>query len=99
MERFEITKTEFLAQYRLSEHIDWYALLWYLAQYITIIDYDADSITMPRDCMRNVRYHLRYYDDEMASHNFSVDKTNTLWQDHHRGCSRNYRILERLANE
>ena len=82
--------------------INWKAFLWYMAQYITIIDYDENSfdVEILSEKQREWFYKkVTEYNNEIGSYNYSVDKTNDMYKTHNKGYQRNSHIMERLAAE
>lgn len=91
-------------QYWLHTHedINWKAFLWYMTQYITIIDYDENNIFVEILSEKQREWFYKKvveYDDEIGSNNYSVDRLDNLYKEHNKGYERNKCIIERLIKE
>lgn len=94
-----ITYTK-ICKWRNEKINDWYAFLWYIADYSKIIDFDHNwfKVYIVSNKQLNFFYDMVIkYNSDVEEHNYSIDKTDDLWQDHKRGVTRNREILERLA--
>lgn len=85
-----------------EEEINWNAFLWYIAQYITIIDYDENSFVAEVLSIKQREWFYKKvmeYNDEIGAHNYLIDKADDMYKSQHRGYQRNSHILERLVLE
>ena len=85
-----------------EKEIDWRAFLWYMTQYITIVDYDADGFEVEILSAKQREWFFKKvieYNDEIGRSNYAVDKTNTMYMSHNMGYDRNKNIIERLVRE
>ena len=86
----------------LDYEINWIAFLWYMTQYITIVDYNENGFEVEILSEKQREWFYKKvieYNDEMGIHNYSIDKTNDLYKDHNAGYDRNKHIIERLVAE
>lgn len=82
-----------------TTEITWNAFIYYIAQYIKIVDYNDRGITVEIVSEKQREHFYKKvceYSEEIWVNNFTVDKENSLWKDHHRGRIENYCILERV---
>jgi len=80
----KINKKKILA-WKHSSYITWRAYLWYIAEYIRIVDFDDDSFTilLESESEREFLYKwTRKYDEIIQAHNYEADINNSLWSDH-----------------
>ena len=84
-----------------EESINWYAFLWYMARYATIIDYDDNSFDVEIFSEKQREFFYRKvveYMDEIESANYAIDKTNNMYKENDE-YERNKAIIERLCKE
>ncbi len=84
-----------------EESINWYAFLWYMARYTTIIDYDDNSFDVEIVSVKQREFFYRKvldYIDEIESANYAIDKTNVLYKENDE-YERNKAIIDRLFKE
>lgn len=93
-----ITITKIL-KWQNSNDINWKAFLWYIADYVRIIDFGENwfKIYIVSDKQLNFFYKkvIEYHTDICES-NYIVDIENELWKDHKKGAETNKEILYRL---
>lgn len=94
-----ITKVENWIHGRVK---NWYAFLWYISQYVIIVDYGANwfKVKLFTSKQRQFFYEkVRDYCSDIWEDNYKIDKENDLWLDHNRNAEVNKEILLRLINE
>jgi len=75
--------------------------LWYIAQYITISNYDNNSLTVKIYSKKQRQW---FFDkvckyNGIEEHNFFLDIEDELYKTHHRGYKDNEKILEKIVKE
>lgn len=93
-----ITKAESWLHKKIN---NWNAFLWYISNYITIVDYGANwvKIIILSEKQREFFYKVvKKYDSDIEEYNFQIDKENDLWKSHKRNVVDNMKILERLID-
>lgn len=91
-----------ILEWQHSENINWKAFLWYIADYIKIIDFGDDwfKVYIVSNKQLNFFYNkIIEYRPDMCEGNYFVDITNDLWVDHKRGTERNKKIILRLLEQ
>lgn len=86
----------------LDYEINWKAFLWYMTQYITIVDYDENSFVVEIFSEKQREWFYKKvieYNNEVGVCNFLNDKTNDMYRTHNRGYQRNSRIMEKIITE
>lgn len=86
----------------LDYDINWYAFLWYMTQYITIVDYSENNFEVEILSEKQREWFYKKvieYNDEIGVYNYSIDKTNDLYKEHNKGYKRNSHIIDRLVVE
>ncbi|MBO5081398.1 MAG: hypothetical protein J6C06_02210 [Lachnospiraceae bacterium] len=76
--------------------VNWYSFLWYIAQYVTIVEYSENTITILNRSGEAFFKNIEMYDDERETHNYNIDRESKLFREHHRGYKYNKAILESL---
>lgn len=82
--------------------INWYAFVWYLAEYFTILDYTATSVTIKISSFKQREEFYRIvqqYQNDVAETYYNLGKTNFFYQTRHKGYQNNQEILQRLSVE
>ena len=100
--RNKVSKQKIQYWLHLDSEINWKAFLWYMTQYITIVDYDESSFVVEIFSEKQREWFYKKaieYNDEIEAYNFSIDKTNELYKTHNRGHQHNSHIIERLVAE
>lgn len=93
-----ITITNIL-KFQNRKNIYWKAFLWYIADYVTIIDFGESwfKIKIVSDKQLNFFYNkITEYKSDICEHNYETDIQNELWKDHKRGTDKNFNILFKL---
>lgn len=93
-----ITKVEKWLNKKIT---NWYAFLWYISNYVTIVDYGSNwvKVKLLSEKQRSFFYKKAIEYNEVEEYNFEVDKTNELWRTHKRNIENNKEIYEKLINE
>lgn len=100
--RNKVLKKKIQYWLHLNYEINWMAFLWYMTQYITIVDYDENSFEVEIFSEKQrERFYKKVieYNDKIGVENYSIDKTNYLYKDHKKEYQRNSHIIERLVAE
>lgn len=82
-------------------YINWHAFLWYMAQYITIIDYDNygfDVEIMSKEQREFFYRKVIGYKETIGEVNYAINKGNDLYMKNDK-YKRNRGIIERLRKE
>lgn len=79
-----------------GDEVDWYPFLWYIAQYVTIVEYGENTITILNGSGEAFFLNIKKYDNEREIHNYNIDRESELFREHHRGYRYNGAILESL---
>lgn len=79
--------------------VNWYPFLWYITQYVTIVDYDENTVTIHNRSSESFFRNIRRYGDDWGTHNYNVDKESTSFREYNRGYKYNSKILEQLWRE
>ena len=94
-----ITITKIL-KWQNCRDICWKAFLWYIADYVTIVDFGENwfKVYIVSDKQLNFFYKkvIEYYSD-VSENNYEIDIQNELWKDHKKGIERNLEILFKLS--
>lgn len=76
--------------------VNWYPFLWYIAQYVAIVEYSDNTITILNRSGEAFFRNIKMYDDERETHNYNIERESELFREHHRGYRYNRVILESL---
>ena len=79
------------------EDVSWYAFLWEASEYVTMEEFTQDTVAITgKNDYSRLRRIANEYDEEMAVHNYNVNKDGELFRDHNRNYFVNMPILEQL---
>lgn len=82
-----------------TEEIDWYAFIWYISQFISIIDFTDNDIMVEFHSIGEYDFFVetaKDYKDIINRHSFELAKNNHFWWLFHKNPDLNRKIVERL---
>jgi hypothetical protein len=89
-----------ILKWQNNKNINWKAFLWYIADYVTIIDFGENwfKTLIVSDKQLNFFYNkVKEYNPEICEHNYGISIEDNLWMDHKKCSEKNYKILLRLS--
>lgn len=97
----KISKQKVCHWLHTNEDITWESFVWYIADYIDIVDFGENWITIIIVSEKQREFFYKKvieYKEMICAANYEVDCENELWKSHKNGASRNYNILLRLID-